>query len=90
MYSAPGQCTHVLYRTGYYEFCTVQVSVHLDCTEPVIIPRDQVDVRHAVNMRERRRMQSINDAFKSLRQLIPTLPSEKRLSKVDTLKLTIG
>ena len=50
----------------------------------------QVEVRHAANMRERRRMQSINDAFESLRQHIPTLPYEKRLSKVDTLKLTIG
>ena len=79
-----------LYRTGYYEFCTVQVSVHPHCTEPVIIPRGQVDVRHAVNMRERRRMQSINDAFERLQQLIPTMPSEKRLSKVVTLKLTIG
>ena len=50
----------------------------------------QVEVRHAANMRERRRMQNINDAFESLRQHIPTLPYEKRLSKVDTLKLTIG
>merc|ERR1719458_264122 len=50
----------------------------------------KVEVRHAANMRERRRMQSINDAFESLRQHIPTLPYEKRLSKVDTLKLTIG
>ena len=50
----------------------------------------QVEVRHAANMRERRRMQSINEAFESLRQHIPTLPYEKRLSKVDTLKLTIG
>ena len=50
----------------------------------------QVEVRHAANMRERRRMQSINDAFEGLRQHIPTLPYEKRLSKVDTLKLTIG
>ena len=41
----------------------------------------KVDVRHAANMRERRRMQSINDAFESLRQHIPTLPYEKRLSK---------
>ena len=35
-------------------------------------------------------MQSINDAFEGLRQHIPTLPYEKRLSKVDTLRLTIG
>ncbi|CAG0898527.1 unnamed protein product [Darwinula stevensoni] len=46
--------------------------------------------RHAANMRERKRMQSINDAFEGLRAHIPTLPYEKRLSKVDTLKLAIG
>lgn len=41
-------------------------------------------------MRERRRMQSINEAFEGLRTHIPTLPYEKRLSKVDTLKLAIS
>ncbi|XP_066302461.1 pancreas transcription factor 1 subunit alpha-like [Branchiostoma lanceolatum] len=46
--------------------------------------------RQAANLRERRRMQSINDAFDGLRQRIPTLPYEKRLSKVDTLRLAIG
>nr|KAG5690845.1 hypothetical protein BaRGS_031197 [Batillaria attramentaria] len=35
-------------------------------------------------------MQSINDAFEGLRTHIPTLPYEKRLSKVDTLRLAIG
>ena len=49
-----------------------------------------VQQRYAANMRERKRMQSINDAFEGLRQHIPTLPYEKRLSKVDTLRLTIG
>ena len=47
-------------------------------------------LRHAANMRERKRMQSINDAFEGLRSHIPTLPYEKRLSKVDTLRLAIG
>uniref|UniRef100_A0A8C3EL21 BHLH domain-containing protein n=1 Tax=Corvus moneduloides TaxID=1196302 RepID=A0A8C3EL21_CORMO len=46
--------------------------------------------RRAANVRERRRMQSINDAFEGLRSHIPTLPYEKRLSKVDTLRLAIG
>lgn len=46
--------------------------------------------RHAANMRERKRMQSINEAFEGLRHHIPTLPYEKRLSKVDTLRLAIG
>jgi transcription factor 1a len=53
-------------------------------------PAQQVQQRQAANMRERKRMQSINDAFDGLRAHIPTLPYEKRLSKVDTLKLAIG
>ncbi|KAK1172062.1 pancreas transcription factor 1 subunit alpha-like [Acipenser oxyrinchus oxyrinchus] len=51
---------------------------------------DMQHLRHAANVRERRRMQSINDAFEGLRSHIPTLPYEKRLSKVDTLRLAIG
>ena len=47
-------------------------------------------MRHAANLRERKRMQSINEAFEGLRSHIPTLPYEKRLSKVDTLRLAIG
>lgn len=35
-------------------------------------------------------MQSINEAFEGLRSHIPTLPYEKKLSKVDTLKLAIS
>lgn len=46
--------------------------------------------RQAANMRERRRMQSINDAFESLRIQLPTLPYEKKISKVDTLKMAIA
>ncbi|XP_064614440.1 pancreas transcription factor 1 subunit alpha-like [Liolophura sinensis] len=53
-------------------------------------PEQQVHQRQAANLRERKRMQSINDAFEGLRTHIPTLPYEKRLSKVDTLRLAIG
>ncbi|XP_035490339.2 pancreas transcription factor 1 subunit alpha [Scophthalmus maximus] len=52
--------------------------------------REMLQLRQAANVRERRRMQSINDAFEGLRSHIPTLPYEKRLSKVDTLRLAIG
>lgn len=46
--------------------------------------------RRAANMRERRRMKSINDAFDKLRTCIPdTVTTERRLSKVDTLRLAI-
>ena len=50
----------------------------------------QQQQRQAANHRERKRMQSINEAFEGLRVCIPTLPYEKRLSKVDTLRLAIG
>lgn len=53
-------------------------------------PDIQTRHRQAANIRERRRMQSINRAFDCLRHRIPTLPYEKRLSKVDTLRLAIG
>ena len=46
--------------------------------------------RHAANLRERKRMQSINDAFEGLRIQLPTLPYEKKISKVDTLKMAIA
>lgn len=42
--------------------------------------------RVMANVRERQRTQSLNDAFMSLRKIIPTLPSDK-LSKIQTLKL---
>ncbi len=49
--------------------------------------QQQVHQRQAANLRERRRMQSINDAFEGLRAHIPTLPYEKRLSKVGQSKV---
>ncbi|KAG7168075.1 twist-related protein 2-like [Homarus americanus] len=44
--------------------------------------------RVLANVRERQRTQSLNEAFTSLRKIIPTLPSDK-LSKIQTLKLAI-
>uniref|UniRef100_T1JZ95 BHLH domain-containing protein n=1 Tax=Tetranychus urticae TaxID=32264 RepID=T1JZ95_TETUR len=42
--------------------------------------------RILANVRERKRTQSLNEGFNTLRQIIPTLPSDK-LSKIATLKL---
>jgi len=42
--------------------------------------------RNQANVRERQRTQSLNDAFGKLREIVPTLPSDK-LSKIQTLKL---
>ncbi|XP_023670570.1 uncharacterized protein [Paramormyrops kingsleyae] len=46
--------------------------------------------RHAANIRERKRMLNINSAFEELRCHVPTFPYEKRLSKIDTLRLAIA
>lgn len=53
-------------------------------------PVKKVMQRRAANLRERRRMKSINDAFEALRTCIPArVQAERRLSKVDTLRLAI-
>ena len=45
--------------------------------------------RVAANMRERRRMVHLNDAFECLRKTIPSFPYEKKLSRIQTLRLAI-
>ncbi|KAM7348186.1 transcription factor 15 isoform 2-T2 [Cochliomyia hominivorax] len=43
--------------------------------------------RHVVNARERCRTQSVNSAFNTLRTLIPTEPYDRKLSKIEILRL---
>lgn len=45
--------------------------------------------RVAANQRERKRMVHLNTAFECLRQTIPSFPYEKKLSRIQTLKLAI-
>ncbi|XP_037926437.1 protein Fer3 isoform X2 [Hermetia illucens] len=43
--------------------------------------------RNTANKKERRRTQSINTAFSSLRNKIPNVPADTKLSKIKTLRL---
>jgi Helix-loop-helix DNA-binding domain len=43
--------------------------------------------RLAANARERRRMNSLNDAFERLREVVPSLGSDRKLSKFETLQM---
>ncbi|XP_048341941.1 transcription factor 15-like [Sphaerodactylus townsendi] len=43
--------------------------------------------RQAANARERDRTHSVNTAFSALRTLIPTEPIDRKLSKIETLRL---
>ncbi len=45
--------------------------------------------RLAANVRERRRMCNLNTAFDRLRRRVPAFPHEKRLSRIQTLRLAI-
>ncbi|XP_033762669.1 protein Fer3-like [Pecten maximus] len=47
------------------------------------------DQRRKANIRERRRMQNLNEAFNSLRRVLPTFTYEKRLSRIETLRLAV-
>ncbi|KAJ7428624.1 hypothetical protein WISP_01158 [Willisornis vidua] len=57
------------------------------CPPQPPVPRRQ---RGAANLRERRRMLGINAAFERLRGHVPTFPYERRLAKIDTLRLAIA
>ena len=52
---------------------------------PAVLRRRRV----AANARERRRMNGLNDAFERLREVIPNLRSDHKLSKFETLQGTI-
>ena len=43
--------------------------------------------RNHANARERTRTHSVNDAFVTLRSLVPTEPPDRKLSKIETLRL---
>ncbi|TGZ55005.1 hypothetical protein CRM22_010506 [Opisthorchis felineus] len=53
-------------------------------------PNSPSPVDLGAKVRERRRMISINSAFEALRKRLPTFPYERRLSKIDTLRLAIA
>ncbi|XP_070566584.1 uncharacterized protein [Ptychodera flava] len=48
-----------------------------------------VSQRKAANIRERRRMFNINEGFDELRKKVPTFAYERRLSRIETLRLAI-
>ena len=52
-----------------------------------LVPDREEKPRTIANMRERDRTQSVNSAFSSLRDLIPTEPLDRKLSKIETLRL---
>uniref|UniRef100_A0A8C4YS17 BHLH domain-containing protein n=1 Tax=Gopherus evgoodei TaxID=1825980 RepID=A0A8C4YS17_9SAUR len=56
-------------------------------TRPGQRPSGRAPQRQAANARERDRTHSVNSAFSALRTLIPTEPADRKLSKIETLRL---
>lgn len=52
-----------------------------------VVRKEQKKRREEANKRERTRMHTVNSAFDHLRQLVPTYPSNRKLSKIETLRL---
>ncbi|XP_061112009.1 basic helix-loop-helix transcription factor scleraxis [Conger conger] len=55
--------------------------------ETLLPPMGMGRQRNAANARERDRTNSVNTAFTALRTLIPTEPADRKLSKIETLRL---
>lgn len=68
---------------GYGCFGTPGASYRQEPGGGVVVVRQ----RNAANARERHRTQNVNTAFTALRTLIPTEPVDRKLSKIETLRL---
>lgn len=66
-----------------------QENVHLSREERRRRRRATSKYRNAHASRERTRVESFNVAFAELRVLLPTLPPDKKLSKIEILRLAI-
>ncbi|CAL8256327.1 transcription factor 15 [Gadus morhua] len=76
--SSTDQCYGICTQTQK----TRRISLQTDGNNVVIVKQ-----RNAANARERDRTQSVNTAFTALRTLIPTEPVDRKLSKIETLRL---
>lgn len=75
---------------SYYDegYCGGQPGLTGTRAETVTTPGGTVRVirrRNTANKKERRRTQSINTAFSDLRECIPNVPADTKLSKVITI-----
>ncbi|XP_059160092.1 twist-related protein 2-like [Physella acuta] len=85
-YMSPDPATHSRSSENSDSNSTSGVSSRKKVKKQTQSVEDLQNQRVLANVRERQRTQSLNEAFAQLRQIIPTLPSDK-LSKIQTLKL---
>ena len=73
---------------------STKAPLHRQCPKPArkrrhpVPPREIMRTRRVqANARERRRMHGLNDAFERLRDVVPCLGSDRKLSKFETLQM---
>ena len=82
-----------LYNTEYYSSTDCQQAALLNKSYQRLpygeMPRTlpMIPIRSSANARERDRTHSVNSAFTTLRTMIPTEPADRKLSKIETLRL---
>lgn len=69
------------------EFCTFSGRRRNIVRDRPTSPSTLKKRRLAANARERRRMNGLNEAFDRLREVIPSLDAEHKLSKFETLQM---
>ncbi|CAG5116422.1 unnamed protein product, partial [Candidula unifasciata] len=77
----PNRIMNNMTSSGHRNMAGLMVSHGAEMSEHGAKPRC------TTNTRERDRTQSVNTAFVTLRTLIPTEPADRKLSKIETLRL---
>lgn len=92
-YKAQSSSNMNYHQQDYYKssYDTAGSKYKKDVKKCVSVAAPQPDVvkkrRLAANARERRRMNSLNDAFDRLRDVVPSLGNDRKLSKFETLQM---
>lgn len=66
---------------------TNRLNQHRSLSNIPVAPEVMKKRRVAANARERKRMNSLNDAFDKLRDVVPSLGNDRKLSKFETLQM---
>lgn len=72
---------------NFYHPYTRPAKIDVLNAQPTAPPEVMKKRRLAANTRERRRMQNLNDAFERLREVVPSLGNDRKLSKFETLQM---
>lgn len=81
-------CLTRLHHEADQNSCSKAKSRRKSCQSKSAVPHVVMKKRRvAANARERRRMHSLNSAFDKLRQVVPSIGDDRKLSKFETLQM---